>query len=124
MRENGNPSWCVEADPKLVARFRDYHEKNPKVWKDFLDKARLIKHTHRRDRYSAWWIINAIRWETDTATTGDVFKINNDFIALYARAAEFADKSLENLFEKREMKPERRLISREQRRREGEEESK
>ena len=34
---------------------------------------------------SAWLIINRIRWEVAMETSGDDFKISNDFIAYYAR---------------------------------------
>ena len=30
-------------------------------------------------------IVNRIRWETAVVTTGDDYKVSNDFIALYAR---------------------------------------
>jgi len=112
-----NPEWCREADPKLYQRFCEYNDANPWVWKEFLRKARLIR-ARGRERYSAWTIVQVIRWETDIGIDGGVFKINNDYIALYARAAEFVDEKLAGLFELREMKPERRMISREQRDRE------
>ena len=41
---------------------------------------------HRGHRnLSAWLIVNRIRWETSVETQGDDFKINNDYIAYYAR---------------------------------------
>jgi hypothetical protein len=74
----------AEADARLVERFILYHRANPHVFVKFVDQARRIKDSGRQ-KYSAWTIITWCRFEHDLVTTGDVFKINNDFIALYAR---------------------------------------
>jgi hypothetical protein len=39
----------------------------------------------RRKKISHWLIINRIRWEVYVLTTGEDFKISNNFIAFYAR---------------------------------------
>ncbi len=38
-----------------------------------------------RKYYSAWDVVSRIRWHLDIDTKGDEFKINNNFIAYYAR---------------------------------------
>ena len=38
-----------------------------------------------KKKLSAWLIINRIRWETTVVTSGEDFKISNDYIAYYAR---------------------------------------
>lgn len=38
-----------------------------------------------RRKISHWLIINRIRWEVNIVTTGEDFKISNDYIAFYAR---------------------------------------
>jgi hypothetical protein len=61
-----------------------WHKENPefyKLFKKFTFQA--ISKGHRR--LSAWLIVNRIRWETMIVTTGNEYKISNDFIALYAR---------------------------------------
>ena len=61
-----------------------WHKENPEfyeLFKRFTFQA--IQKGHRR--LSAWLIVNRIRWETMIVTTGNEYKISNDFIALYAR---------------------------------------
>lgn len=38
-----------------------------------------------KTRLSAWLIVNRIRWETEIVTTGNEYKVSNNFIALYSR---------------------------------------
>lgn len=103
------------ADKVLLKRFIEHHKKHPQVFELFLQYARQVKDAGKK-KYSAWTIIQVIRWNFDLRGH-DFFKINNDHIALYARMSEHFDKSLEGFFEKREMKPYGRKISSEERRR-------
>jgi hypothetical protein len=102
------------ADRHLVELFIEYHRANEDVYKDFIDRAFRALRTGRI-KYSQWTIIQAIRWDRDMKTYGDVFKINNDYIALYVRMA-IVDYPLKliNFFETRKMKPSGRKMSREQ----------
>lgn len=62
----------------------EWHKANPQVW--MLFERFSLEAIHRgRKRISHWLIINRIRWETAIVTTGDDFKISNDYIAFYAR---------------------------------------
>lgn len=72
------------ADQSLLKKFKEFHTENPFVFEKFKEYAQKIRKSGH-SKYSAWTIINVIRWEKDLSTTGGVFKINNDFIALYAR---------------------------------------
>jgi hypothetical protein len=94
-----------EADPKLVNRFSKYHNEHPEVWDNFKKYAAEMRATGRR-RYSAWAIINRIRWDHDMAKTEE-FKISNDYIALYARIAIHLEPELATFFVTRPMKSER-----------------
>jgi hypothetical protein len=101
-------------DENLVAKFRRFHEANSDIYGQFVNLAFQMKRTGRK-KYSAWTIINKIRWDQDSSTTGDVFMINNDFIALYARMAMYLNSELEGFFEMRRMKPDDRRESGEER---------
>ena len=101
-----------EADPALLAKFKVFHQKNPFLYAKFKEYAYMIRSKGHK-KYSAWTIINIIRWEEDLKTTGSVFKISNDFIALYARLLVYHDKSFEGFFELKKMKRVRK-ISREE----------
>ena len=90
-------------DSELLARFKKYHTENPHVYKLFMQYVNQLR-SAGRDRYSAWAIINRIRWDYDISTTGDPFKISNDYIALYARLAYYHNPDLKEFFVMRPMK--------------------
>lgn len=93
-----------------------FHKANPFVYKKFRQYADKIRKSGHK-KYSAWTIINVIRWEEDLSTVESSFLINNDFIAIYARLLIFHDPSFEKFFELRSMKPSRRQISKEEKNR-------
>jgi hypothetical protein len=61
-----------------------WHCENPEVWQYF-ERFSLEAIHKGRKKISHWLIINRIRWEVNIVTTGDDFKISNDYIAFYAR---------------------------------------
>tara|TARA_E500000318_G_C3532556_1_gene201212 strand:+ start:666 stop:977 length:312 start_codon:yes stop_codon:yes gene_type:complete len=68
----------------LKTKWWTWHKENPEfyeLFKKFTFQA--IRKGHRK--LSAWLIVNRIRWEAMIVTTGNEYKISNDFIALYAR---------------------------------------
>ncbi len=73
-----------DIDKRLLDQWWAFHRRNPGVFKSFRDNALRMKACGRK-RYSAWAIINKVRWDYDLKTEGDEFKINNNHIALYAR---------------------------------------
>lgn len=101
--------FCKETDPKLVIKFLGFHEENPRVYEKFCVCAHRIK--NKRTRYSAWAIINVIRWETDLGSDTEPFKISNDYIALYARLLTYQDAKFEGFFLLKEMKKNNRRFS-------------
>lgn len=52
-----------------------------------------------RKKYSAQAIIYVIRFNQDLKTSGDVFKINNDFTSIYARMLMYNNPDMEGFFE-------------------------
>jgi hypothetical protein len=62
----------------------DFHRENPMVWQYF-QKFAFEAIAKNRKKISHWLIINRIRWEVYIITTGEEFKISNNFIAWYAR---------------------------------------
>ncbi len=68
----------------LKEKFDIWNEENPEVYKLFCKFTfQAIERGHKS--LSAWMIVNRIRWETSVVTTGDEYKVSNDFVALYAR---------------------------------------
>lgn len=68
----------------LTERFDDYNAANPHVYDMFVKYTKTAIEAGQK-RYSAWAIVNRMRWESDIVTKGDKFKISNDYIALFAR---------------------------------------
>ena len=99
-------------DKKLLQKFKDYHHNNPQVYQEF-SKLTFEMMAKGREKYSAWTIINAIRWNHDL-NHDELFKINNDFIALYARLFIHHNPKFRPFFELRLMKPNNRRESSEE----------
>ena len=87
----------------LSEKFEKFHTENPHVYELF-KKFTLQAIAKHHKRLSAWLIINRIRWETMVETTGDDFKISNDFIALYSRKFMKDYPQYEGFFVVKEMK--------------------
>lgn len=92
-----------DIDKNLLAKFKTYHLENPHVFREFKINAEKMKKTGRK-KYSAWTIVNKIRWDHDLKTLGEPFKINNDYIALFARLLIYQDPTYRDFFELRTMK--------------------
>lgn len=100
---------------KLQDRFNKFHKENPQVFKAFHHHAKMIKNRGFKT-YSAWSIICVIRFNNDLSTNGK-FKINNDFVALYARLLMEQCPEFDGFFKTRKMNKNRRTISQEEKRR-------
>lgn len=85
--------------------FEDYLTANPHVFKLFVELALEAKKAGYH-RYSAWPIVNVIRWRTGVQARdpNSEYKINNNYIALLARRAEREVPALKDFFVTREMK--------------------
>lgn len=90
-------------DYKLVQAFIEWHQANPDVYREFESMAKTM-HRKGRARYSQWTLVNALRWKRDLHTTGDEFKINNNWIALLARLFVVRNPSMSSFFELRTKK--------------------
>jgi hypothetical protein len=80
----------------------DWHKANPQVW-DYFEHFSLEAVSKGRTKISHWLIINRIRWEVNIVTTGEEFKISNDYIAFYARLWKAKYPQYKNLFTTKRM---------------------
>ena len=65
--------------------FCSYDQEYPEIWKEF-EKTTLKTLQKGFKNYSAKGIFEIIRWHTGVGTDGkDVYKVNNNFTAFYAR---------------------------------------
>lgn len=104
-----NATLFSDIDPLLLKKFKTYHAENPHVYIRFLKLAKEMKRTGRK-RYSQWIIINKMRWDSDIKTKDEVFKISNDYIALYARMVVYNHPEFSGFFELKKMKKVRKIF--------------
>jgi len=69
---------------QMRAEAQRFHDEHPEVWRLFVhftfDRINLGK-----KHYGAQAVLERVRWETDGGGGGQAFKINNNFVAFYAR---------------------------------------
>ena len=82
-------------------------QENPHVFRLF-NRFTLEALAKRRHKHlGAWLVVNRIRWETSIETTGEDFKISNNFIAYYARLFMVHYPEHKGLFRTKPLKEER-----------------
>ena len=76
--------YDVMRESALGRAWVKWHQANPEFF-DLFERftAEALRRGHRN--LSGWLIANRVRWETSIVTTGNDYKISNDFIALFAR---------------------------------------
>lgn len=87
---------------QISARFIAFHRENPVVFKLFKRFA-LMAIFRGWKNYSSDAIMHRLRWHLDIETTGEPFKINNNFTPYYARLFELAQPEHEGFFRKRKL---------------------
>ena len=92
----------TESFAQRKADWWEWHKANPMVWKYFEQYSFEAVNKGRR-KISHWLIINRIRWEVSIVTTGDDFKISNDYIAFYARLWKARHPEYRDLFNTKHM---------------------
>ena len=85
----------------LVGEFKTFHQKNPEVYKMFVQfTLQAINRGHTK--LSSEMVINRIRWETNVVTfSHDPYKINNDYKPFYSRMFMAEHPKYNNFFQKR-----------------------
>lgn len=69
---------------KITERFKKFHHENPHIYELFKKMSYQAK-AKGFSNIGAQFIGEVMRWESGVKTTGDIFKINNDYLAYYAR---------------------------------------
>lgn len=93
---------------KLIERFKKFHNEHNQIYSEFRKKAFEIR--RKRNKYSHWAVMQAVRWESDVQGGTD-FKISNDYISLYARMLVHFEPSLKGFFSFKSMKSKSARIS-------------
>ena len=105
---------------KSLALFKEWHSANPQVYQKFRHSAFRIKAT-KREHYSAYPIFYHMRFEFDLQTTGDVFKINNNYLSMFIRLLIYNYPEFDGFFELREIRMKGIMSDEEKKRREDDE---
>ena len=88
---------------KIAQAFENFHSENPHVY-DLIVRFATELRLAGRKRLSISLIVERVRWESAIKTTGDVFKINNNFSALYTRKLEREHPEFDGLFATRTLR--------------------
>lgn len=84
----------------LQEKFELYHRENPHILPLLVRFVNEAKESGR-EHYSINAIFERIRWHLDIETTGDVFKLNNNYRSRYVRLLEKEYPEYEGFFFKR-----------------------
>ena len=85
-----------------------WHKLNPDVWRLF-ERFTLQAISSGREHYSAWAVIQRIRWHTTVETSGSDFKISNDYIAFSARLFHVKHPEYDGFFRTKKLKEEKEM---------------
>jgi len=87
------------------ARFTKFHNENPHIYQMF-ETYSLEAYRAGHWKFSHWLIVNRIRWDSMVQTTGDKYKIPNEYIGFYARLFMAKNPTLLGFFRIKPMKDE------------------
>lgn len=99
------PAKAVNQSYTIGERFETFHTANPWI-ADELEKLADIEYRHGDGRIGIKYLIEVLRWNYRRATTGQPFKISNDFTSRYARLLVDRRPEFATLFETRELRRE------------------
>lgn len=85
-----------EADP-IVSAFVRFHHRNPEVFIKLKVLALRVK-AAGKEHYSIAGLVETLRYETALKTSGEQWKLPNNFRALYARLLEASSPQLKGFF--------------------------
>lgn len=91
------------AETDADRRFNEFDSRNPQVYKELVRLARQL-HAAGHNKIGIQMLIEVIRWQSMLRTTGDDFKINNNFGSRYARKIMAENSDLDGIFDTRGMR--------------------
>lgn len=92
-----------DVESQAAQRFREFDEKNPRVYEELVELTKEA-YQHGRRKIGIKMMIEVIRWNRFIQTTGDTFKVNNNFAPRYARKIMAQYPEYDGIFELRGMK--------------------
>lgn len=93
--------FSVESE--LDKRFREFDDKNPKVYIKLLKMTKDLK-DRGHSRIGIGMLFEVIRWQTMLQTVGDPYRLNNSYRSRYVRKIAHEHPEFANMFETRELR--------------------
>ena len=90
----------INDDDAIANDFRKFHRENPDVYSELVKISRQLK-LRGRDHYGIKALFEVVRFHRAIRTNDPVFKLNNNFTALYARLIMNQESDLSDFFETR-----------------------
>ena len=91
------------ATAPIQERFEQFDRLNPHVYKILISLARQMRQSHPSRRIGIGMLFEVLRWNYLINTTGDDFKLNNNYRSRYARMIEAREPDLRGAFEMRSL---------------------
>lgn len=88
-------------------QFREFHAANPHVYQKLREIALFVRARGHR-RFGVKALFERLRWISLFETTGDPYRLNNNYTAYYARLLMAREPALAGLFELRASRADRR----------------
>jgi len=95
----------AEPDESIEQRFERFHRANPHVFRAIVQVARGARSRGLR-RWSMNGVFEVLRWVRPVETSGDEWRLNNSYRALYARLVMDRCPDLDGFFEVRRRRAE------------------
>jgi hypothetical protein len=97
-------------DPRdpIVRRFLRFHKRNPELFLHLKMLALRVK-AAGKEQYSIAALFEVVRYDAAVKTTGEPWKINNNYRTLYARMLECSSPQLKGFFKTRHRRMTARL---------------
>ena len=90
-----------DAASAIHQQFLEFHRQNPEVYDELRRLALQLRQAGRK-RYGLKGLFEVLRWQRALSTSGDAFKLNNNYTAYYARLLMAHEPALVGFFETRE----------------------
>lgn len=89
--------------PTIDERFRTFHADNPHVYSTLVTLGKDWRSRFPEAECSIAMLYEVARWQVSMQTSGDPFKLNNDFRSRYARLIMAQEPEMAKIFETRRM---------------------
>ena len=87
----------------IQTRFEKFHERNPHIYSNLCSLARQWKEADN-EVVGIGMLFEVLRWDNGIKTTGEKYKLSNDFRSRYSRLIHEQEEDLRDLFRLRELR--------------------